>query len=85
MVTHTAKSSQSFQKEQIPCLWTAYLKIKREVEALRKENEVLRRREIAQGIVELAALSKQLQAYHRTRCYSPIKISAVDRVCGFWS
>ena len=72
MTSSTSKYTQSAQSVQ-PCLWTAYLELKRENEALREENEALRRREIARGIVELAALQRQLAR----------KTSPKYRVAGF--
>lgn len=64
MTSSTSKSTQSAQSVQ-PCLWTAYLELKREAEALRKENAVLRQREIGRSIVETAALNKRLYAYRQ--------------------
>ena len=66
MTSSISKYNQSPQKEQ-PCLWTAYLALKREAEALRKENAALRRREIGRGIVELAALRKKMQPFTHRR------------------
>lgn len=42
-----------------------------------------KRERLRKALVELVALDKRLHAYSRTRCYSSIKISAVDRVCSF--